>query len=46
MPSREIILGIDQGTTNTKVMAIDRQGRILGKASRPIATTSPEPGFV
>jgi glycerol kinase len=47
MPApREIILGIDQGTTNTKVLAIDRQGRILGEASRPIATTSPESGFV
>jgi len=46
MPSREIILGIDQGTTNTKVLAIDRRGRILGEASRPIATTSPEPGFI
>lgn len=47
MPApREIILGIDQGTTNTKVLAIDRRGRVLGEASRPIATTSPAPGFV
>ncbi len=43
---REIILGIDQGTTNTKVVAIDTKGRILGEASRPIPTTSPAPGFV
>jgi glycerol kinase len=43
---RDIILGIDQGTTNTKVVAIDGQGTILGQAVRPIATTAPEPGFV
>ena len=43
---RDIILGIDQGTTNTKVVAIDGQGTILGEAVRPIATTAPEPGFV
>jgi glycerol kinase len=43
---RDIILGIDQGTTNTKVVAIDGQGAILGEAMRPIATTAPEPGFV
>lgn len=42
----DIILGIDQGTTNTKVAAIDREGRILCEAARPIATSAPEPGFV
>jgi glycerol kinase len=43
---RDILLGIDQGTTNTKVVAIDGQGAILAVAARPIATTAPEPGFV
>jgi glycerol kinase len=43
---KDIILGIDQGTTSTKVVAIDGQGVILGQAVRPIATTAPEPGFV
>jgi len=43
---REIILGIDQGTTNTKVVAIDSRGRVLAQAVRPIATTTPQPGFV
>lgn len=47
MPApRDIILGIDQGTTNTKVVAIDKEGRVLAEAVRPIATTAPEPGFV
>ena len=44
--ARDIILGVDQGTTNTKVVAIDGQGQILGQAVRGIATTAPEPGFV
>jgi glycerol kinase len=47
MPApRDIILGIDQGTTNTKVVAIDGKGRVLAQASHPIATTTPEAGFV
>jgi glycerol kinase len=47
MPApRDIILGIDQGTTNTKMVAIDSQGHVLAKAVRSIATTMPEPGFV
>lgn len=43
---QEIILGIDQGTTNTKVVALDSKGSILADAVRPIATAAPEPGFV
>jgi glycerol kinase len=47
MPSpQDIILGIDQGTTNTKVVAIDGRGVVLGQAVRPIETAAPEPGFV
>ena len=44
--ARDIILGIDQGTTNTKVVAVDGEGRILGEAVRPIATSTPRTGFV
>jgi glycerol kinase len=44
--SREIIFGIDQGTTNTKVVAIDGQATVLGETVRPIAISAPEPGFV
>jgi glycerol kinase len=47
MPAfQDIFLGIDQGTTNTKVVAIDGGGTVLREAARPIATTAPEPGFV
>ena len=43
---RDIVIGIDQGTTNTKVVAIDAQGRVLGQADRPIASASPQLGWV
>lgn len=43
---RDIVIGIDQGTTNTKVVAIDRQGRVLAQADRPIASASPQLGWV
>jgi glycerol kinase len=40
------IIGVDQGTTNTKVMALDSRGRILAEATRPIATKAPRAGWV
>lgn len=43
---QEIILGIDQGTTNTKVVALDPKGTILADAVCPIATSAPQPGYV
>jgi glycerol kinase len=43
---RDIVIGIDQGTTNTKVVVIDRQGRVLGQVDRPIASVSPQLGWV
>lgn len=44
--AKPIIIGIDQGTTNTKAIALAGDGRILAEASRPIATSAPEPGWV
>ena len=44
--ARAIVLGVDQGTTNTKVMAVDAAGRVLAEAARPIATSAPQPGWV
>ncbi len=40
------ILAIDQGTTNTKVLLLDRQGRIAARASHPISISFPRPGWV
>jgi glycerol kinase len=41
-----IVVGVDQGTTNTKAVAVDETGRVLHKAARPIATHAPQPGWV
>ena len=40
------ILAIDQGTTNTKVLLVDRNGQIIAHASRPLAQSYPHPAWV
>jgi glycerol kinase len=42
----KLILAIDQGTTNTKVLAVDQLGAIRASASRPLAIAFPGPGWV
>jgi len=44
--SARYILAIDQGTTNTKAMLLDRQGRIAASASRPLTISFPQPAWV
>jgi len=44
--SQRIVVGIDQGTTNTKAMAVDERGRVLAETSRPIASAAPRPGWM
>jgi glycerol kinase len=43
---RGTILAIDQGTTNTKVLLIDAQGRVIAQASRPLTQRYPHPAWV
>src|ERR1700726_1008919 len=43
---RDLILAIDQGTTNTKAVVIDSQATIVAKASVPGAIAFPLPGWV
>jgi glycerol kinase len=40
------ILALDQGTTNTKALAIDDQGRIAARHSVPTPVRYPRPGWV
>ncbi|MBN1362718.1 MAG: glycerol kinase GlpK [Sedimentisphaerales bacterium] len=40
------ILAIDQGTSGTKAVVFDRTGRIVAKATEPLASSFPAPGFV
>jgi glycerol kinase len=42
----KLILAIDQGTTNTKVLLVDRAGAVRARASRPLSIAFPEPGWV
>jgi glycerol kinase len=41
-----LILAIDQGTTNTKAILVDSQGRITGRASRSPGISYPQPAWV
>ncbi|MEQ8480119.1 MAG: FGGY family carbohydrate kinase [Hoeflea sp.] len=40
-----LVLAIDQGTTNTKAMAVDETGHIHAHASSPSRTDYPHPGW-
>jgi glycerol kinase len=42
----QMILAIDQGTTNTKAVLVDETGHIQGRASRPLAVSYPQPAWV
>jgi glycerol kinase len=45
--SREkLILAVDQGTTNTKAVLVDREGQVRARASRPLSIAFPQPGWV
>lgn len=46
MPTDPIILAIDQGTTNTKAILVDRLGMVVGAASRSMQIEYPRPGWV
>lgn len=40
-----LILAIDQGTTNTKAIVVNREGRVVAQASAPMRVTYPQPGW-
>ncbi len=42
----EYVLAIDQGTTSTRAIVFDREGRPRGSAQRPLPQIYPEPGWV
>jgi glycerol kinase len=45
MPS-DYVIGVDQGTSSTKALLVDRDGRVAAEAGRPIAVARPRPGWV
>ncbi|WP_321475820.1 glycerol kinase GlpK [uncultured Paludibaculum sp.] len=46
MSRAQLILSIDQGTTNTKALLLDHAGVVRATSSRPVAITFPQPGWV
>ena len=46
MSHAKLILAVDQGTTNTKVLLMDGVGSIKARASRPLSISFPQPGWV
>lgn len=43
---KDIIIALDEGTTNAKAVAIDGQGRVVAKFSRPLTIQTPREGWV
>ncbi len=43
--TRRHVLAIDQGTTNTKALLVTDTGEIIARASSPLTTTYPHPGW-
>ncbi len=41
-----VLLALDQGTTSSRAILFDRQGRLLGMAQRAFAQHYPQPGWV
>ncbi|WP_034914386.1 FGGY-family carbohydrate kinase [Erwinia sp. 9145] len=44
--ARDLIIALDEGTSNVKAVAIDARGAVLTKASRPLSVSTPQPGWV
>lgn len=42
---RELFVGLDIGTSGVKACAIDRTGRVVARATAPLALSAPRPGW-
>lgn len=43
---KDLILAVDQGTTNTKALLLDATGTVVARASRPLTQSYPHPAWV
>jgi glycerol kinase len=43
---KDFLLAIDQGTSNTKAIVVDREAKVVAKASVPMEIAFPRPGWV
>ena len=46
LPAPGIVLAVDQGSSSSRCLALDRELRPLALASRPVASSFPRPGWV
>ncbi|WGF89736.1 FGGY-family carbohydrate kinase [Marinivivus vitaminiproducens] len=46
MAGRDLVLAVDQGTSSTKCLVVDRAGRVVASASAPLGEHCPHPGWV
>lgn len=46
MTPTELILAIDQGTSSSKALLVDREGHIVARGTHPLRQTHPRPGWV
>ncbi len=44
--SSDYVIGVDQGTSGTKALLLDRDGSLVAEAERPIAVSYPQAGWV
>ena len=44
--AKDLIIALDEGTSNVKAVAIDAQGQVVTKASRPLSVATPQAGWV
>ena len=44
--ARELILAIDEGTTNSKAVLVSKRGEIVATGSAPVPIEHPQPGWV
>ncbi|EIC85169.1 FGGY family carbohydrate kinase [Serratia sp. M24T3] len=43
---KDLIIALDEGTSNAKAVAIDAQGRVIAQSSRPLQVQTPQAGWV
>jgi glycerol kinase len=44
-PERDLVVAVDQGTSSTKAVVVDRRGRIVRAARFPVSMRHPAPGW-
>jgi glycerol kinase len=46
MDSGPLVLAVDQGTSSTKALLVDAEGRVVARATAPLSEAQPQPGWV